>query len=201
MSPEDRRDAIVVATIPLLRERGADVTTRELADAAGVAEGTLFRVFPDKVALVRAAVLRALDPQSALDQLAGVEAALPLRVKIRKVVAVLAVHVDSVSSLLAIGHELSAVQPGDHPHPAKHHPPHGHHPVENLMRGVAEVLDPHQSELRFAPAVCARMLVGLVLTSSRPLSLGAAPSLTPDLITALFCDGALAPTPSVEDPC
>ncbi|MBN9326134.1 MAG: TetR family transcriptional regulator, partial [Cellulomonas sp.] len=45
MPPDERRRAILRAVLPVVRERGADVTTRELAEAAGVAEGTLFRVF------------------------------------------------------------------------------------------------------------------------------------------------------------
>ncbi|HUO45747.1 MAG TPA: helix-turn-helix domain-containing protein, partial [Acidimicrobiia bacterium] len=52
LAPEDRRQAIVEAVIPLLVERGASVTTREMAEAAGIAEGTIFRVFPDKCALI-----------------------------------------------------------------------------------------------------------------------------------------------------
>ncbi len=48
LPPGDRREAILVAVLPLLREKGRDVTSRELAEAAGVAEGTLFRAFGDK---------------------------------------------------------------------------------------------------------------------------------------------------------
>src|SRR5690606_40981582 len=48
LSRADRRNAIAAATVPLLVEHGAAVTTRQIADAAGVAEGTLFRAFADK---------------------------------------------------------------------------------------------------------------------------------------------------------
>ena len=40
LAPEDRRTAILAALIPLLVERGGDVTTKEIAQAAGIAEGT-----------------------------------------------------------------------------------------------------------------------------------------------------------------
>ena len=48
MSPDDRRRAIVAALVPLIVERGGEVSTREIAQAAGIAEGTIFRVFADK---------------------------------------------------------------------------------------------------------------------------------------------------------
>ena len=53
MAADDRRQAIVDAVVPLLLEQGGDVTTRQIAEAAGIAEGTIFRVFPDKAALLR----------------------------------------------------------------------------------------------------------------------------------------------------
>ncbi len=61
MPPEERRAAIVAATLPLLLERGLPLTTREIAEAAGIAEGTIFRVFPDKEAVVEATVEAAFD--------------------------------------------------------------------------------------------------------------------------------------------
>jgi AcrR family transcriptional regulator len=64
MSPDDRRAALVDATLPLLREFGTSVSTRQIADAAGVAEGTIFRVFPDKNSLLVASVLRGTTVES-----------------------------------------------------------------------------------------------------------------------------------------
>ena len=45
LSPDERRRAIVDAVLPLLIEHGRAVTTRQMAEAAGIAEGTIFRVF------------------------------------------------------------------------------------------------------------------------------------------------------------
>jgi AcrR family transcriptional regulator len=59
---EERRSAIVAATLPLFLEQGVAVTTREIAQAAGIAEGTIFRVFEDKTALLDAVIEAALDP-------------------------------------------------------------------------------------------------------------------------------------------
>jgi AcrR family transcriptional regulator len=62
MAPDERRAALIAAALPLLAERGTAVSTREIAEAAGVAEGTIFRVFADKSALVDAALVTAFDP-------------------------------------------------------------------------------------------------------------------------------------------
>ena len=61
MPAEERRAAIVAAVLPLLIEHGAVVTTRELATAAGVSEGTLFNVFADKDELLTTALATAMD--------------------------------------------------------------------------------------------------------------------------------------------
>ena len=62
MQPDDRRKAIVSVLVPLIVERGGEVSTREIAEAAGIAEGTIFRVFPDKRSLMLAAAEEAINP-------------------------------------------------------------------------------------------------------------------------------------------
>lgn len=200
MPPDERREAILTAAIPLLRARGSAVTTRELADAACVAEGTLFRVFPDKGALLHAAIQRALDPATVLAELAGVEVDLPLDIKLRKLVAIMLVHSADVSILVSASHELAEGSRGSHPHPPRHPRPE-RNPVEMVVRAVAEVLHPHADRLRLDPLLSARLLTGLVIASTGPLGAAVRPSLTSTQIVELFLDGARIRPSSEEDPC
>ena len=54
---------IIDAVIPLLLEHGRAVTSKQIAEAAGIAEGTIFRAFGDKETLVQAAIEKYLDPE------------------------------------------------------------------------------------------------------------------------------------------
>src|SRR3954466_213948 len=78
LPPEERREALVAATLPLVLEHGIDVSTRLIAEAAGVAEGTIFRVFPTKDDLVEAAIASAFDPSPLVDALGRVDRTAPL---------------------------------------------------------------------------------------------------------------------------
>src|ERR1700712_744927 len=82
MAPDERRHALVQCVIPLLKEHGRDVSTRQIAEACGVAEGTVFRAFGDKESLIAAAVEAYFDPQPFRDALGGIDATLPPEQKI-----------------------------------------------------------------------------------------------------------------------
>jgi AcrR family transcriptional regulator len=85
LSTDDRRAMIIDAVIPLLMEHGRAVTTRQIADAADVAEGTIFRVFADKDELIDAAVNKFLDATAANRQLRAIDPELPLEAKVNDI--------------------------------------------------------------------------------------------------------------------
>jgi len=87
-SAEERRRDIIAATVPLLEEEGFAVSTRRIADAAGVAEGTLFRVFATKQELIRAAIASSTDPADLIELLDAIESSLPLDQKMSEVMSI-----------------------------------------------------------------------------------------------------------------
>jgi AcrR family transcriptional regulator len=96
LAPGDRRDAILDAVVPLLRDKGRDVSTRQLAEAAGVAEGTLFRAFGDKETLIAAAIERIFDHAPLWEMLRGIDHALPFEEKLARVVWLLREHLSAI---------------------------------------------------------------------------------------------------------
>jgi AcrR family transcriptional regulator len=114
LAPEDRRDAILDAVVPLLRAKGRDVSSRELAEAAGVAEGTLFRAFGDKESLIAAAIERIFDHTHLWAALRAIDPELPFELKLAEVVSLLRHHLsDIVAAVIAL--RIEERHPGPDP--------------------------------------------------------------------------------------
>lgn len=76
---DERREAILTAALPLfLGCGGNDLSTRQIAEAAGVAEGTLFRAFDSKTDIIGALVERALDTTQVCAAIAAIDRDQPL---------------------------------------------------------------------------------------------------------------------------
>ncbi|WP_260439549.1 TetR/AcrR family transcriptional regulator [Humibacillus xanthopallidus] len=73
MSRDDRRDALVDVFVELAHREGRKPTTSEIAQEAGVAEGTIFRVFATKEALEREAVQAAFCPAPVRRRIAAID--------------------------------------------------------------------------------------------------------------------------------
>lgn len=129
MSVEDRRDSILDAVVPLLLSRGADITTRDIADAAGIAEGTIFRAFADKDEIIAQAVARFMDPEPTFAALEQIDPTLDLESKVRAVVEIFRERFVGVAGVVsALGHQR---------------PPHDHRRaprIEERARGIFTTL-------------------------------------------------------------
>jgi len=61
MPPEQRRKSIIKVALPLLSGVGESLVVSDVAAAAGVAEATVFKVFPTRDALIQACLESATD--------------------------------------------------------------------------------------------------------------------------------------------
>lgn len=102
LSPTERRAAIIGAVIPVLQEKGAAATSRDLAEAAGVAEGTLFRAFGTKDALIEAAVETHLDPRPLVASIHELDPSLTIDDALRNIIQILHDHFRSIMRLRAL---------------------------------------------------------------------------------------------------
>src|SRR4051795_3255507 len=194
MSPDDRRKAIVRALLPLLVERGGEVSTREIAHAAGIAEGTIFRVFPDKRSLMLAAAEEAINPadgQAAFD-----EAMHDLETLREKVVVSAQRVLDrmriTMSVMFAVrGHLMSTEEPHHHDKKRFGPPQFVIDAQAQLHRRLTGIFEQHRDELTVEPEVAAAALRSLIFGASRP-ELGMTPALSADQIADLLLSGVAA---------
>ena len=86
---DERRAALIAATEPLLERFGRDVSTRQIAEAACVAEGTIFRAFATKEALIDAVIEDAYNVRRTCEELAEVDLGLSIEERLAAAVAIL----------------------------------------------------------------------------------------------------------------
>jgi AcrR family transcriptional regulator len=156
LPPEERRAAIIEAVRPLLTEYGESVTTRQIACAAGIAEGTIFRVFADKDELLRATLDAVLDPEPLEISLGGIDADLPFE---RQLIAATEIMQRRVVDVWTI---ISSLGP-------RHE--HARRPVHESPT-LAAIFAAHRARIGVEPAVAAHMLRALTLALTHPMMSG-----------------------------
>jgi AcrR family transcriptional regulator len=169
LPPEERRARIVEATLPLLLAHGTALTTRQIAEAAGIAEGTIFRVFPDKESLIAAVVDAALDTTTVDAQFDAIDVALPLDARLTAAVEILRRRMAEMLQLRAAVGILDQRPSAD-------------------MGALAAVFEPDRAALRRDPVQAAHLLRGLTLAGTHP-SLAPEEPLTSEEIVSLLLDG------------
>ncbi|MCI2422441.1 TetR/AcrR family transcriptional regulator [Saccharopolyspora sp. K220] len=161
MSPDQRRSAIVQAVLPLLVEHGANITTRQIAQAAGIAEGTVFRAFNDKEELLRACVAEAFRT----DQLCAAIRQVPrdgeLADRLNEVGTLFLEHFtrlgDLMQTLVTTGYDVRRDRPTDRtPSDARAEF------MRNISEAVTDALAPDEPRLQVPVEEFAQMLLALV---------------------------------------
>ncbi|OJF10174.1 TetR family transcriptional regulator [Couchioplanes caeruleus] len=154
MAPDDRRASLIAATVPLLHECGLDVSTRQIARAAGVAEGTIFGVFPDKGSLVVAALMHALDPRPTVDAIAAIDPGAGLRDRLARAATLINERFSANAHLMAGARRLLFASDA-HPDAAARMA----EGRERLHSALAALIEPDAALLRRPPGTVARLLL------------------------------------------
>jgi AcrR family transcriptional regulator len=102
LSVENRQAMIIDAVIPLLAEHGRDLSSKQIADAAGIAEGTIFRAFGDKETLIEAAIVKFLDPEPMRRELREIDPALPLDEKVERIITIMRSRFGEIFRIMAM---------------------------------------------------------------------------------------------------
>jgi len=184
MAPEDRRAALVEATLPLLCEHGMAVTTRQIAEAAGVAEGTIFRAFPDKNSLLLATAIRGIGPDGDRPVLSGVDAGLDLRDRLAQAIDLFTTGMRSRGRLPEVAQAMMANPDArDEMFAALSLS------RQRALEAVVRLLEPDAHRLRLTVPQAARIVLVLIFSSTRMFD--ESDALTSHELTAVVLDGVL----------
>ncbi|MCP3994208.1 MAG: TetR/AcrR family transcriptional regulator [bacterium] len=187
LSPDQRRAAILDAVIPLFMEHGAAVTTAEMAEAAGIAEGTIFRVFPDKNALIHAAIETAMDPAPICTAVGAIDDSLPVEAQVAAATDILTARFESIASLMSMLRSL----------PHSHE---GHDEVHRIAKqstnavaaALTQLFARHHDRLQVEPAQAALMLRNMAFTNVLP-HLSPEEKISPEQMVSALCFGIVSP--------
>jgi AcrR family transcriptional regulator len=173
LRPDERRAALLGAATELFVDRGVEFTTADLAAAAGVSEGTIFRYFPDKAALLAAARDAALDMASLDPQLTAAAQLPTLPQRLLAAARALQPRIEQMARVVE-------------------HMDHHHDTDDEVLRHLLERLAPlfrDGGDAAATPEQLATLFLGTLLTNTVLAGKGGTAPLDVDHITDLFLHG------------
>jgi AcrR family transcriptional regulator len=158
LPPDERRSMIVAATLPLLLEHGDRVTSKQIAEAAGIAEGTIFRAFTDKDEVIAAVIEAGLDPAPMEAALSTQLEGLAFESAIAQAIEILQQRVIDVWRLVSsVGAKYQDTT---------------RRPMTDSA-ALIRVFEAHRARISVEPKVAARLLRALTLSTTHPMLAGA----------------------------
>ena len=160
---DERRAALIAATEPLLERFGREVSTRQIAEAAGIAEGTIFRAFATKEALIDAVIKDSFDIHRTYDELAQIDRGLGLEERLIAAVAIMQERLRRVFALFgslrlrreASDHDSFRIkQQADN---------------ELINSAIAALIQPNQDQLRLDVMEAASALRTITFSITHPI--------------------------------
>lgn len=145
---------IVDVALPLVLAHGERVTTRQIADAAGIAEGTIFRAFADKDDILRAVVDKAMDSAALEEALSGIDLAQPFEKCLDAAIVAIQRRVADVWQV------MSAVGPRFHENTPNPQPP---------SPSLTKLFEAHKDRLSVKPSEAAKRLRAVTLAVTHPM--------------------------------
>ncbi|MFT8394629.1 TetR/AcrR family transcriptional regulator [Propionibacterium sp.] len=163
---DERRRTIIDATRPLLVAHGAAFTTKQIAEAAGVAEGTIFRVFGSKQELLDAVIEDVLDPTPTIRAIQAFPEDPDLGARVTRTITLLHDNIAGVTALFAALHAMPSPDISPHPHKGKR-------PMTTRNRALQDAIEvtltPWADQLRSDLPRAAALLRSVALATYHPM--------------------------------
>ncbi|GAB3703516.1 TetR/AcrR family transcriptional regulator [Amycolatopsis oliviviridis] len=179
---------IVQSVLPLMVEHGAGVTTSQIARAAGIGEGTVFRVFKDKDELFATCFAEALKPDQVLDAIAVIDLEQPLDDRLVEAADALSAHLQRMGALMAVMHG-SGKRP-EHRHGLGDGRDRRRESMTAMREAMAELFEPEKDRLRLPATQLAALFLSLLFSGRMRFDANGDEPTTMELVD-VFLNGAV----------
>ena len=167
---------VAIVAVSLGMYSGAlPITAKQIADAAGIAEGTIFRVFDDKDAVIAAVIDAALDNEPLERALAAIDLTATFEDAVVAAIEIVQQRVVDVWRL------VSSIGTRFHDHAQR--------PIAD-SDALVTLFEAYRSRLSVEPIVAARLLRAFTLSVTHPMLVGE--PMSPPEIVKLFLYGVCA---------
>jgi AcrR family transcriptional regulator len=146
-------------------EQGLNVPTRDIAEAAGIAEGTLFRVFPTKQELIEAVLGEMLDPSELIRQLRAIDLRDPISQRVEQLVTILLDYGSSLRSMALLLHTAGPTAESWCPQPPNWKTDYFEVHLQTISREIGQVLASEAQRMAVDLMTAAAVVLSLTLST------------------------------------